>query len=82
MYSKDIEDILAGIHPARCGSTFFRDLGDKGNFDLLLNFCLLVLFNQGIVKELSWGLQPYSREYTVESQCRKCFNSMFFNRCF
>lgn len=56
MYSKDIEDILAGIHPARCGSTFFRDLGDKGNFDLLLNFCLLVLFNQGIVKELSWGL--------------------------
>uniref|UniRef100_A0A7N5KQZ5 Mitochondrial calcium uptake 2 n=1 Tax=Ailuropoda melanoleuca TaxID=9646 RepID=A0A7N5KQZ5_AILME len=27
---KDIEDILAGIHPARCGSTFFRDLGDKG----------------------------------------------------
>ncbi|XP_064442368.1 calcium uptake protein 2, mitochondrial isoform X2 [Mirounga angustirostris] len=27
---KDIEDILAGIQPARCGSTFFRDLGDKG----------------------------------------------------
>ncbi|XP_022378256.1 calcium uptake protein 2, mitochondrial isoform X2 [Enhydra lutris kenyoni] len=26
---KDIEDILAGIQPARCGSTFFRDLGDK-----------------------------------------------------
>ncbi|XP_073750900.1 calcium uptake protein 2, mitochondrial isoform X4 [Callorhinus ursinus] len=29
VYSKDIEDILAGIQPARCGSTFFRDLGDK-----------------------------------------------------
>ncbi|XP_044769516.1 calcium uptake protein 2, mitochondrial isoform X3 [Neomonachus schauinslandi] len=27
---KDIKDILAGIQTARCGSTFFRDLGDKG----------------------------------------------------
>ncbi|XP_044769515.1 calcium uptake protein 2, mitochondrial isoform X2 [Neomonachus schauinslandi] len=26
---KDIKDILAGIQTARCGSTFFRDLGDK-----------------------------------------------------
>ncbi|XP_037655712.1 calcium uptake protein 2, mitochondrial isoform X2 [Choloepus didactylus] len=26
---KDIEDVLAGIQTARCGSTFFRDLGDK-----------------------------------------------------
>uniref|UniRef100_A0A8C3X9P8 Mitochondrial calcium uptake 2 n=1 Tax=Catagonus wagneri TaxID=51154 RepID=A0A8C3X9P8_9CETA len=28
--SKDIEDVLAGIKRAGCGSTFFRDLGDKG----------------------------------------------------
>lgn len=27
---KDIEDVLSGIQTARCGSTFFRDLGDKG----------------------------------------------------
>ncbi|KAM7237971.1 hypothetical protein CapIbe_010929 [Capra ibex] len=27
---KDIEDTLAGIKKAGCGSTFFRDLGDKG----------------------------------------------------
>nr|XP_048304324.1 calcium uptake protein 2, mitochondrial-like [Myodes glareolus] len=27
---KDIEDVLSGIKTARCGSTFFRDLGDKG----------------------------------------------------
>lgn len=27
---KDIEDVLSGIKIARCGSTFFRDLGDKG----------------------------------------------------
>uniref|UniRef100_A0A3Q2HND0 Mitochondrial calcium uptake 2 n=1 Tax=Equus caballus TaxID=9796 RepID=A0A3Q2HND0_HORSE len=27
---KDIEDVLAGIQKAGCGSTFFRDLGDKG----------------------------------------------------
>ncbi|KAM7114477.1 calcium uptake protein 2, mitochondrial isoform 5-T5 [Molossus nigricans] len=27
---KDIEDILAAIQTTRCGSTFFRDLGDKG----------------------------------------------------
>ncbi|XP_029415470.1 calcium uptake protein 2, mitochondrial [Nannospalax galili] len=27
---KDVEDILTGIQTARCGSTFFRDLGDKG----------------------------------------------------
>ncbi|XP_047409080.1 calcium uptake protein 2, mitochondrial isoform X2 [Sciurus carolinensis] len=27
---KDIEDVLAGIQTANCGSTFFRDLGDKG----------------------------------------------------
>nr|XP_031321590.1 LOW QUALITY PROTEIN: calcium uptake protein 2, mitochondrial [Camelus dromedarius] len=27
---KDIEDVLAGIRRASCGSTFFRDLGDKG----------------------------------------------------
>ncbi|XP_008588037.1 PREDICTED: calcium uptake protein 2, mitochondrial-like, partial [Galeopterus variegatus] len=27
---KDIEDALAGIRRAGCGSTFFRDLGDKG----------------------------------------------------
>ncbi|XP_032774258.1 calcium uptake protein 2, mitochondrial isoform X2 [Rattus rattus] len=26
---KDIEDVLSGIQTARCGSTFFRDLGDK-----------------------------------------------------
>ncbi|XP_036108560.1 calcium uptake protein 2, mitochondrial isoform X4 [Molossus molossus] len=26
---KDIEDILAAIQTTRCGSTFFRDLGDK-----------------------------------------------------
>ena len=40
MYLKDIEDTLAGIKKAGCGSTFFRDLGDKGNFGLLLNFQL------------------------------------------
>ncbi|XP_020921112.1 calcium uptake protein 2, mitochondrial isoform X2 [Sus scrofa] len=28
--NKDIEDVLAGIKGAGCGSTFFRDLGDKG----------------------------------------------------
>ncbi|PNI94738.1 MICU2 isoform 8, partial [Pan troglodytes] len=27
---KDIEDTLSGIQTAGCGSTFFRDLGDKG----------------------------------------------------
>uniref|UniRef100_A0A8C2UW80 Calcium uptake protein 2, mitochondrial n=1 Tax=Chinchilla lanigera TaxID=34839 RepID=A0A8C2UW80_CHILA len=27
---KDIEDVLAGIPKAGCGSTFFRDLGDRG----------------------------------------------------
>ncbi|XP_034353875.1 calcium uptake protein 2, mitochondrial [Arvicanthis niloticus] len=27
---KDIEDVLSGIQTARCGTTFFRDLGDKG----------------------------------------------------
>ncbi|KAM5147142.1 calcium uptake protein 2, mitochondrial isoform 2-T2 [Callospermophilus lateralis] len=27
---KDIEEVLAGIRTANCGSTFFRDLGDKG----------------------------------------------------
>ncbi|XP_036054896.1 calcium uptake protein 2, mitochondrial isoform X1 [Onychomys torridus] len=27
---KDMEDVLSGIQTARCGSTFFRDLGDKG----------------------------------------------------
>nr|XP_004670583.1 calcium uptake protein 2, mitochondrial [Jaculus jaculus] len=27
---KDVENVLAGIQTARCGSTFFRDLGDKG----------------------------------------------------
>ncbi|XP_051051555.1 calcium uptake protein 2, mitochondrial [Phodopus roborovskii] len=27
---KDIEDVLSGIQKAHCGSTFFRDLGDKG----------------------------------------------------
>ncbi|XP_024436596.1 calcium uptake protein 2, mitochondrial isoform X3 [Desmodus rotundus] len=27
---KDIEDVLAAIQTTRCGSTFFRDLGDKG----------------------------------------------------
>ncbi|XP_048197611.1 calcium uptake protein 2, mitochondrial isoform X2 [Perognathus longimembris pacificus] len=27
---KDIDDVLAGIQTAKCGSTFFRDLGDKG----------------------------------------------------
>ncbi|XP_042541566.1 calcium uptake protein 2, mitochondrial isoform X2 [Dipodomys spectabilis] len=27
---KDIDDVLAGIQTASCGSTFFRDLGDKG----------------------------------------------------
>ncbi|CAK6442974.1 unnamed protein product [Pipistrellus nathusii] len=27
---KDIEDILAAIQTTHCGSTFFRDLGDKG----------------------------------------------------
>ncbi|XP_023386471.1 calcium uptake protein 2, mitochondrial isoform X2 [Pteropus vampyrus] len=27
---KDIEDILAATQTARCGCTFFRDLGDKG----------------------------------------------------
>ncbi|XP_019060592.1 calcium uptake protein 2, mitochondrial isoform X2 [Fukomys damarensis] len=27
---KDIEDVLAGIQKAGCGSTFFRDLGDRG----------------------------------------------------
>ncbi|KAM5147143.1 calcium uptake protein 2, mitochondrial isoform 3-T3 [Callospermophilus lateralis] len=26
---KDIEEVLAGIRTANCGSTFFRDLGDK-----------------------------------------------------
>lgn len=51
MYSKDFEDILGGIQTAPCGSTFFRDLGDKGNFGLLLNFYLHVLFNQGITNE-------------------------------
>ncbi|KAM5288107.1 calcium uptake protein 2, mitochondrial isoform 2-T2 [Ctenodactylus gundi] len=28
--TKDIEDVLAGIQTAGCGSTFFRDLGDRG----------------------------------------------------
>nr|XP_008506069.1 PREDICTED: calcium uptake protein 2, mitochondrial-like [Equus przewalskii] len=32
---KDIEDVLAGIQKAGCGSTFFRDLGDKGNVDFI-----------------------------------------------
>ncbi|XP_006085579.1 calcium uptake protein 2, mitochondrial isoform X3 [Myotis lucifugus] len=27
---KDIEDVLAAIQTTHCGSTFFRDLGDKG----------------------------------------------------
>ncbi|XP_004639420.1 calcium uptake protein 2, mitochondrial [Octodon degus] len=27
---KDIQDVLAGIPKASCGSTFFRDLGDRG----------------------------------------------------
>ncbi|KAM8802538.1 calcium uptake protein 2, mitochondrial isoform 2-T2 [Rhynchonycteris naso] len=27
---KDIEDVLAAIQKTHCGSTFFRDLGDKG----------------------------------------------------
>lgn len=39
---KDIEDVLSGIKTARCGSTFFRDLGDKGNFQLLLNFYVYI----------------------------------------
>lgn len=64
VYSKDIEDILAGIQPARCGSTFFRDLGDKGNFDLL-NFYLFHLTRvllRGCCKVCNC---------MVESQCRK-----------
>ncbi|CAH6829730.1 Micu2 [Phodopus roborovskii] len=28
--AQDIEDVLSGIQKAHCGSTFFRDLGDKG----------------------------------------------------
>lgn len=27
---KEIEDVLAATQTARCGATFFRDLGDKG----------------------------------------------------
>ncbi|XP_004714880.1 calcium uptake protein 2, mitochondrial [Echinops telfairi] len=41
---KDIEDALAGIPKAGCGPTFFRDLGDKGNFDLFMKRLFLSPF--------------------------------------
>lgn len=46
-----MENVLAAVQRAGCGPNFFRDLGDKGNFDLLRLCC--VLFNESVIKQLS-----------------------------
>ncbi|KAI5931903.1 Calcium uptake protein 2, mitochondrial [Manis javanica] len=43
---KDIEDILGGIQTAACGSTFFRDLGDKGLISYMEYLFLLTILTK------------------------------------
>ncbi|EHB02155.1 EF-hand domain-containing family member A1 [Heterocephalus glaber] len=43
---KDIEDFLAGIQKAGCGSTFFRDLGDRGLISYTVYLLLLTILTK------------------------------------
>ncbi|KAI5258437.1 Calcium Uptake Protein 2 [Manis pentadactyla] len=43
---KDFEDILGGIQTAPCGSTFFRDLGDKGLISYMEYLFLLTILTK------------------------------------
>ncbi|XP_077871820.1 calcium uptake protein 2, mitochondrial isoform X4 [Ictidomys tridecemlineatus] len=77
---KDIEEVLAGIRTANCGSTFFRDLGDKGLISYTEYLFLLTILTNADGNEMIEKKEFFKEQVMKEPEINTTLQMYFFGK--